>query len=170
MPTSLSPITAYLALGSNLGDRAANIRSAITQLAAPELRVTKLSTFLENPAIGGPPNSPDFLNAVAEIETSLDPHALLDRLLNTEAQLGRIRTHKWAPRTIDLDIIFYADQILASPRLTIPHPLMHQRAFVLKPLAEVAPNALHPILKQTATHLLKNFDESSPQINTDGHR
>ncbi|HEY8748557.1 MAG TPA: 2-amino-4-hydroxy-6-hydroxymethyldihydropteridine diphosphokinase [Tepidisphaeraceae bacterium] len=170
MPPPALPSRAYLALGSNLGDRAANIHAALKLLVGPELRVTKLSTFLENPAVGGPPNSPDFLNAVAEIETSLDPHALLDRLLNTEAELGRIRTHKWAPRTIDLDIILYDNSVIHSPRLKIPHPLMHQRAFVLQPLAEIAPDARDPISKQTAVELLKQFKENSRRIDTDRHR
>jgi 2-amino-4-hydroxy-6-hydroxymethyldihydropteridine diphosphokinase len=152
-----SPITAYVALGSNLGDRAGNIAAALDRLACAELTVTKVSSLLENRAVGGPADSPDFLNAVAEIRTSLDPHRLLDRLLDVEAQLGRVRSRKWEPRVIDLDIVLYAGQVLSSPRLTIPHPLMHERAFVMIPLAQIAPDALHPILKQTAAQLRDRF-------------
>ena len=149
---------AYIALGANLGDRRANIDAAIAQLRATNgVSVGKISSLLENPAVGGPPDSPAFLNAVAEIETTLSPRELLDRLLEIERTLGRQRRDKWGPRAIDLDLILFGDQIVAEPHLQVPHPLMHERRFVLHPLAEIAPDARHPVLNQTARELLKRL-------------
>ena len=147
-------VTAYIALGANLGDRRGNLERALDLLrATPGVRVTKLSTFLENPAVGGPPDSPPFLNAVAEVETSLPPRDLLARLLAIEHQLGRQRRHKWDPRLIDLDVLLYGDTIIDEPDLRIPHPLMHERRFVLDPLREIAPDAMHPVLKRRIADL-----------------
>src|SRR3954449_5298876 len=100
---------AYIGLGSNLGDREGNIRSALARLPGGGVRVVRVSSLMENPAVGGPAGSPDFLNGVVEVETSLDPHALLDRLLWVEGEMGRVRTVKWGPRVIDLDILLYGD-------------------------------------------------------------
>jgi 2-amino-4-hydroxy-6-hydroxymethyldihydropteridine diphosphokinase len=148
------PITAYIALGANLGDRRANIDRALALLrASPGVTVMKISSLLENPAVGGPADSPPFLNAVAEIETTLPPRDLLARLLEIERQLGRERREKWDPRLIDLDLILYGDEILDDPDLKIPHPLMHTRRFVLDPLKEIAPGAVHPVLKQRIADL-----------------
>ncbi|MEA2736440.1 MAG: hypothetical protein QOE14_2891 [Humisphaera sp.] len=146
--------TAYIALGANLGDRRGNIDAALDRLrATPGVRVTKVSSLLENPAIGGPADSPPFLNAAAEIETTLAPRALLDALLDIERQLGRERREKWGPRTIDLDLLLYGEQILDEPHLKIPHPLLHERRFVLDPLKELAPRAFHPVLKKRIADL-----------------
>ncbi|MEA2710846.1 MAG: hypothetical protein QOF78_3447 [Phycisphaerales bacterium] len=146
--------TAYIALGANLGDRRGNIDAALDRLrATPGVRVTKVSSLLENPAVGGPADSPPFLNAAAEIETTLAPRALLDALLDIERQLGRERREKWGPRTIDLDLLLYGEQILDEPHLKIPHPLLHERRFVLDPLKELAPRAFHPILKKRIADL-----------------
>ena len=148
------PITAYIALGANLGDRRGNIDRALALLrATPGVAVMKISSLLENAAIGGPPDSPPFLNAVAEIETTLAPRALLARLLEIEQQLGRQRRQKWDPRLIDLDLILYGDQVLNEPDLRVPHPLMHTRRFVLDPLKEIAPDAMHPLLEQRIADL-----------------
>jgi 2-amino-4-hydroxy-6-hydroxymethyldihydropteridine diphosphokinase len=144
-----NPITAYIALGANLGDRRANLERALQHLRdTPNVRVTKTSSFLENPAVGGPPDSPPFLNTVAEIQTTLEPHELLARLLSIEQQLGRHRRAKWDPRLIDLDLLLYGDVILAEEYLTIPHPLMHTRPFVLVPLKEIAPDVIHPVFRK----------------------
>ena len=149
------PTIAYIAVGANLGDREANIRMAIRQLdTLPGTRVLRVSRLLENPAVGGPSNSPDFLNGVIEIETTLDPHALLHRLLDVEQEMGRQRREKWAPRVIDLDLLLYADQVIAGGDLTIPHPLMHTRRFVLEPLAQIAPDIVHPTAHLTIAQLL----------------
>ncbi|HTW94075.1 MAG TPA: 2-amino-4-hydroxy-6-hydroxymethyldihydropteridine diphosphokinase [Tepidisphaeraceae bacterium] len=147
---------AYVALGSNLGDRAATIAAAVELLRqTPGIEIKKLSALLENPAVGGPPDSPPFLNAVAEIDTTLSAADLLGRLLSIEAELGRQRHQRWAPRNIDLDLILYGREIIESPGLTVPHPRMHERRFVLQPLAEIAPLAVHPQLKKTAADLLR---------------
>jgi len=142
--------TAYVALGANLGDRRANILSALARLRAIDgVRVTKVSSLLENPAIGGPADSPPFLNAAAEIETTLPARQLLHALLDVERQLGRERREKWGPRVIDLDLLLYGDRVVDESELHVPHPLMHERLFVLQPLAEIAPELVHPILQQT---------------------
>jgi len=155
MTAADSDVQAFIALGSNLGDRAENIRLAIDAVRASDgVTVRQLSSLLENPAVGGPSDSPPFLNAVAEVRTTLPAHELLDRLLDIEQQLGRVRTQKWGPRLIDLDLILYSDQIINRPHLTIPHPLLQERDFVLRPLAEIAPQVIHPRLQMTAKELL----------------
>ncbi|HEX5242377.1 MAG TPA: 2-amino-4-hydroxy-6-hydroxymethyldihydropteridine diphosphokinase [Tepidisphaeraceae bacterium] len=152
------PVTAYVALGANLGDRAANLRRALELLRkSPRIEVISASSSIENPAVGGPTNSPAFLNGAAEINTTLAPRALLDRLLEIEKQLGRIRSEKWSPRTIDLDLLLYGSQIIDEPGLTVPHPLMHERRFVLEPLAELAPDIVHPVFNRTIADLLKSL-------------
>jgi 2-amino-4-hydroxy-6-hydroxymethyldihydropteridine diphosphokinase len=145
---------AHVAIGSNLGDRKENIEAAIHQLKdTPRIRVTKRSSLLENPAVGGATDSPPFLNAVIEVETTLTARELLVRLLAIEIQLGRERRQKWEPRIIDLDLVLYGDAIIDEDDLNVPHPLMHQRAFVLKPLLEIAPYAVHPVFRQTIAQL-----------------
>ena len=156
---SSSAVTVYLALGANLGEREENIRSALAALDASEgVEVIRVSSFLENAAVGGPANSPAYLNAAAEIMTTLGSHALLHRTLQIERDLGRVRVHKWEPRTIDIDILLFGDQIISSQELVVPHPLMHERRFVLQPLAEIAPGAVHPVLQMTIGGLLENLE------------
>jgi 2-amino-4-hydroxy-6-hydroxymethyldihydropteridine diphosphokinase len=153
--TPASPVTAYIAIGANQGNREANIHLAIEKLrATQDIEVGKVSSLLENPAVGGPTDSADFLNAVVQVHTSLSPRDLLTHLLEIERDLGRIRREKWGPRLIDLDLILYGDAIIAEEGLHVPHPLMHTRTFVLQPLTEIAPNARHPILNMTAQQLL----------------
>ena len=153
-----TPISVYLALGANLGNREKNIRSAIEQLNhTDETRVVAVSPLLENPAVGGPPGSPPFLNAAAHVETILGAHALLKRLMEIEKNVGRTRRIKWEPRPIDLDLLLYGDQIISSQELIVPHPLMHERMFVLEPLARIAPDVVHPTLQMTIAGLLENL-------------
>ena len=156
----MPPTTAaYIALGANLGDREQNLRVALDLLnATPGVRVTRVSSFLETPAVGGPAGSPPFLNATAELEATLDPRALLDRLLEIERELGRERREKWGPRRIDLDLLLYADRVIDEPDLKLPHPLMHKRRFVLQPLAEIAPEAAHPVLGMPIDALLRRLE------------
>ncbi len=155
-------VKAYIALGANLGDREKNLRDALGMLdATAGLEIVKVSSFLENPAVGGPPESPPFLNAVAEVQTTLGAHDLLTRLLEVERALGRERREKWGPRTIDLDLLLYGDQVLASEELTVPHPRMRERAFVLQPLAEIAPELRIPGIEQTVLELLRALTADS---------
>jgi pantoate--beta-alanine ligase len=161
----LTPTTAFVALGANLGEREANIRRAVEQLGEAEgVAVARVSSLLENPAVGGPEDSPPFLNGVAKIETTLDPRALLDRLLQIEKDLGRERRDRWEPRPIDLDLLLYGDRTVNDDGLTVPHPRMHEREFVLKPLAEIAPDATNPASGKTAQQMLADLESVTEQL------
>lgn len=149
--------TAYIALGANLGDRVATIESALRGLGDFGC-ITNVSALYETDPVGFD-DQPRYLNAVAEIETELSPDALLDALLRVEAEHGRVRTFANAPRTLDLDLLLYDDQRRSSPRLTLPHPRMHERAFVLVPLAEIAPDVRVPGLESRASDLLAQLGE-----------
>ena len=154
-PALAGAMTAYIALGSNLGDRELFLGKALGALEEmPDLRVGLVARVLENPAVGGPPDSPPFLNTVAEIQTSLGPKALLEQLLKVEQLLGRERREKWGPRTIDLDLLIHGDSIVQSEDLILPHPRLHERRFVLQPLAEIAPVLIVPGLGKTVSELL----------------
>ena len=151
-------VKAYIALGANLGDREKNLRNALAILASSSgLKLTAASSFLENPAVGGPPDSPPFLNAVAELEAKRPAHEVLWRLLEIERALGRERREKWGPRTIDLDLLLYGDEVISTDDLTIPHPRLHERRFVLQPLAEIAPELIVPGLNRTIRDLLEHL-------------
>jgi 2-amino-4-hydroxy-6-hydroxymethyldihydropteridine diphosphokinase len=132
--------TAYLGLGANLGDPAAQIRTAISLIdGAPAVRVTNRSKIIISPPWGNVEQN-DFHNAVIEVETELDALSLLELCLRIERDMGRVRIAHWGPRTIDIDIIAFGRDILKSQRLTIPHPFAHQRPFVMDPLREIAPD------------------------------
>jgi 2-amino-4-hydroxy-6-hydroxymethyldihydropteridine diphosphokinase len=130
----------FIALGSNLGDRAGHIRQALHQLGeAGDIRVTACSALHETEAVGGPPGQPAYLNAVAELATDLAPRDLLARLLAIERRHGRQRAVPNGPRTLDLDLLLYHDRVVHEPGLQVPHPRMWERPFVLEPLAEICP-------------------------------
>jgi 2-amino-4-hydroxy-6-hydroxymethyldihydropteridine diphosphokinase len=145
--------TVYLSLGSNLGDRAGNLRQAITRLEKLG-SVSAVSSLYETEPVEVKGLQPWFLNCVAALETRLDPEQLLARLLALEQAMGRRRTEPKGPRTIDIDIVLFGDAVVDTPELTIPHPAMQQRRFVLEPLAEIAPEARHPVLQRRARELL----------------
>ncbi len=146
--------TAFLSLGSNLGDRLANLKRAIEKIEEPsQILVTKVSPVYETEPVGRE-NQGWFLNLVLQVETSLEPFALLERLSSIEDQMGRKREKRWDSRNIDLDILLYDNRMVDSERLTIPHPRMHERRFVLVPLAQIAPKLLHPRLKKNIEELL----------------
>ena len=137
--------TAYLALGSNLADRRRLLADALAALARhPQNRLTGIAPVYETQAVRlpGQEEQPDYLNLVVRLETSLLPHALLDLCLVIEHDLGRVRRERWGPRTVDLDVLLHGDTILDDARLTLPHPRMKERAFVLVPLADLAPDLL----------------------------
>ncbi len=133
-----------LALGSNLGDRLANLQAAVKSLCTgPGLDCTAVSPVYETAAVGGPAQ-PDYLNAVLVAVTSLPARAVLDRALAAEAARHRVRQERWGPRTLDVDMIVYGDEISGDPELTLPHPRAHERAFVLAPWHDVDPDAVLP--------------------------
>jgi 2-amino-4-hydroxy-6-hydroxymethyldihydropteridine diphosphokinase len=130
---------AYLALGSNLGDRLAHLQAAVDGLAAtPDVRVVAVSRVYETAPVGGPPQD-DYLNAVVAVDTSLDPRELLAVAHRLEAEEQRVRAERWGPRTLDVDVLIVGDERVDEPDLVVPHPRMSERAFVLVPLADVAP-------------------------------
>ncbi len=133
-------VRAFIGLGANLGDRAATIRRALACLAALPATVVRRVSHLSETAPWGKPDQPWFLNAVAEIDTGLPPHDLLRALKQIETRLGRLPGERWGPRVIDLDLLLYDEITLSTPDLTIPHPSMDQRAFVLVPLQELWPD------------------------------
>ncbi|MCE5314580.1 MAG: 2-amino-4-hydroxy-6-hydroxymethyldihydropteridine diphosphokinase [Armatimonadota bacterium] len=136
--------TAYLSLGANIGDKAANLREAIELIDANEAgSVSQISSFYETSPVGLV-DQPDFVNAAIRIETTLDPFALLALCNRIEQKLGRERTIRWGPRVIDIDILLYEGVNISEERLTIPHPRMMERGFVLVPLAEIAPDLTLP--------------------------
>jgi 2-amino-4-hydroxy-6-hydroxymethyldihydropteridine diphosphokinase len=161
--------TAYIALGSNQGDRREFLDRATQALQEhPRIEVTQVSSYHETPPVGGPPGQPNFLNAAAELKTDLPPRELLDVLLEVERNLGRVRRERHGPRIIDLDLLLYDDQVVREPGLTVPHPAMHERGFVLKPLEEIAPRVIHPLLDASIHDLLKNLKETWGQVRQPG--
>jgi 2-amino-4-hydroxy-6-hydroxymethyldihydropteridine diphosphokinase len=142
----------HLALGSNLGVRSANLKNAISNLT-PQMNVKAKSNVYETPAWGFK-DQPPFLNQVVKVETYMEPEALLLHLKRLESVLGRVPTFQNGPRLIDIDILFFDDLIIDSPIVQIPHPRMHERAFVLVPLNDISPELIHPILHKPVSELL----------------
>ena len=150
--------TSAIALGSNLGDSRAILEAAISILAAiPGISLLTISSWYQTQAVGGAPQ-PDYINGCALVQVTLPPQVLLETLLAIEAQKGRIRTERWGARSLDLDLLLYDDLILDTPTLTIPHPRMRERAFVLVPLAEIAPNWIDPVTGKAIAELVKAVD------------
>ena len=147
-------VTAYLGLGSNLGNRLAFLRGGRDSLTSRfDIALMRASGVYETAAVGGPADNPPFLNAVLEIETALSPCELLAACLAVEDEFGRTRPMEWAPRTLDIDLLLYNALLSDDPEMRIPHPHLHERAFVLAPLSEIAPDLVHPGLQKTVREL-----------------
>ena len=151
---------AYLGLGANIGDRYGNLKEAVHRIGSiPDIEIIRTSPVYETVPVGGP-KQPDYLNAVIEVVTELSPEKLLKCCLAVEYEMGRKRTELWGSRIIDIDIELYDSCVLKSAVLTIPHPRMHERAFVLKPIADLVPNIKHPVLGLTIKALLATVGET----------
>ena len=145
--------TAYIGLGSNLGDRNAYIKNALNALAETKaIELTRTSELIETAPLAGA-NQPKYLNAVAEIKTTLTAENLLKKLTNIETSLGRVRKEKWSPRIIDLDLLLFGSDVINHPDLIVPHPQMHLRSFVLRGLCQLNPDLLHPVIKEPVSEL-----------------
>jgi 2-amino-4-hydroxy-6-hydroxymethyldihydropteridine diphosphokinase len=154
---------AYLGLGSNMGDTLENIHQAEYGLMqSPSIHIIKSSSYYHTRP-WGKTDQADFVNSVLQIETSLSPRELLSLCLLIEKQMGRIREEKWGPRIIDIDILCYGSQIINEPDLIIPHPYLHERAFVLIPFKEISPEFVHPVLKKSMIQLTELLDSDQVQ-------
>ena len=162
--------TTYIGIGSNQGDKYKNCILAIEDIRTCEKNhlLKQSSFYLTEP--WGYSDQDDFINLAIEIKTSFSPLTLLSFLQEIEKKLARKKNGKWGPRTIDLDILFYNDQKLESPQPTIPHPLLHQRGFVLFPLKEIAPYLIHPIFNQTISQLFDSLSDDKRVIKLDRER
>ena len=163
-PMTTAPILnrAAIALGANLGDTVQTLNSAIAVLAEqPTIALIARSSWYQTAAVGPP--QPDYINGCVVIETSLEPQELLTLLLTTENQFGRERRERWGARTLDLDLLLYGDRTLSTPQLELPHPRMSIRAFVLVPLAEIAPTWIDPISGRSIEQLVQMVDCSEVQ-------
>ena len=162
----MSDVVAYLLLGGNLGDRAAYLRQAQQTLAATAGDIVAASTFYET-AAWGVENQPAFLNQVLAVRTRLPAPELLAACLAAEQQAGRERLQHWGTRTLDVDILLYGQAIIATPTLTVPHPALPGRRFALVPLAELAPQLVHPQLHQTVAELLAHCPDPLAVVQVD---
>lgn len=150
---------AFISAGSNLGDRMQNLQFAIAELSKGN-SITRVSSCFETEPVGYL-EQPWFLNIVIELDTEFSPLELLEYCQNIEASCGRIRSFQNAPRTLDLDILLFDDSVLNEERLVIPHPRLQERKFVLEPLAQIAPNLMHPIFMKSISALLKDCPDTS---------
>ena len=152
---------AYIGLGSNLGEREAHLKAALAALGqVPETRLGRVSSLYDTQPVGDL-EQPNFLNAVAQVETGLTARQLLWNLLLIERRLGRVRhpSRRYGPRAIDLDLLVFGDQVLESEELTVPHPELHRRGFVLAPLTEIDPGLVHPVLGRTVLELFDALED-----------
>ncbi len=154
------PNKVYLLTGSNVGDRSALLLEAKLAIQK-QVGQIEAASHLYKTGPWGNTNQQDFLNQVLTVNTTLNAAGVLKTILNIELHMGRIREEKWAPRTIDIDILFFNDEIIQQENLVVPHPLLHQRRFTLVPLAEIAPDYVHPTLHQTNTQLLQQCADDS---------
>ena len=147
---------AYIALGSNLGDKEANLRQALKMLLVKGLQIRSVSSFFKTEPYGVT-DQPEFINAVACVKTDLAPEKLLKLLLDTELEMGRVRLRHWGERNIDLDLLLYDELSYYRENLVLPHPEIKKRLFVLQPLSEIAADKIHPVYKKSIQNLLKSL-------------
>ncbi|MBI5666039.1 MAG: 2-amino-4-hydroxy-6-hydroxymethyldihydropteridine diphosphokinase [Nitrospirae bacterium] len=150
--------TVYIGIGSNLGSREDNCKAAVRHLIDNGIKVLKLSSMIETEP-WGVKDQPKFINMAVKVETGLGPEELLLLLKQIEAEIGRRQTIHWGPRVIDLDILLYDDLVLKTPELEIPHPGISERYFVLKPLSDIAPEIIHPVIKKSIEELLNEISK-----------
>ena len=158
-----SPNIASIALGTNLGDKLVNLKTAITEIKKiPSTFLLKQSSIFETEPLTkngeNPQDIPSYYNAALLVSTTLSPKDLFHALCDIEKQMGRTEKHNWQPRLIDLDLLFYSDLVLNTPELTLPHPELHTRAFVLEPLLEISPEWTHPLIKKTVAQMAKSVE------------
>ncbi|MFC1754874.1 2-amino-4-hydroxy-6-hydroxymethyldihydropteridine diphosphokinase [Thermoproteota archaeon] len=151
-------IISYLGIGSNLGDRLANIKDAMGFLdSLSSVHIEKASPIYETPPQGGPRNQPNYFNTAIKIETTLSPLDLLNQIKIIEKRMKRKKGVRWGSRKIDLDVLFYGDFVLQSKSLSVPHSLLHKRIFVLRPLFDIEPNLIHPLLGKNVSSLFRKY-------------
>ena len=150
------PTVAYVGVGSNLGDRVKTIFEALTRLDDVRgVTVGVVSQMMESKPMGGPGGQGDYLNNAAQLHCRISAERLLVEMQEIEEKLGRVRVEKWGPRTIDLDLLLFGEEVMDTPLLTVPHPMMHEREFVLGPLAEIAGEVVHPVFNKSVREMLE---------------
>lgn len=159
----------FLLTGSNIGDSRSFLQQAKTAIASAVGNIINESGIYKTEPWGNK-DQQDFLNQVLEVSTDLEPEVLLQTILNIEHKMGRYRMGKWGPRVIDIDLLFYGDLVMQTQRLTIPHPLLHERKFTLMPISEIAPDFIHPVLHRTMNELLDNCPDTSSVERENDHR
>ena len=156
--------TAYIGIGSNLGDKLENCKRAVELMGQiPDSYVTAQANYYQTEPVGVT-DQDWYLNTVVSLSTALSPHSLLEKLLEIELLLGRVRKQKWEARIIDLDILLFDLEIIKSENLNVPHPLMHQRRFVLRPMIDLSPELKHPLLNKTMAELLDELKDDNHKI------